>query len=99
MAPRADVRGRLLPACGHARRDASCASAAATARCGTTRASRDTETSVFGECGQFEERARWAHTICTLARAEGKRMMYGILPSAVADFPDVRHANVGVDEQ
>ena len=98
MAPRADVRGRLLPACGHARRDASCASAAATARCGTTRASRDTETSVFGECGQFEERARWAHTICTLARAEGKRM-YGILPSAVADFPDVRHANVGVDEQ
>ena len=53
---------------------------------------------MFGECGQLEERARWAHTICTLARAEGKRM-YGILPSAVADFPDVRHANVGVDEQ
>ena len=37
---------------------------------------------MFGECGQFEERARWAHTICTLARAEGKRM-YGILPSVV----------------
>ena len=74
------------------------ASAAATARCGTTRASSDTETSVFGECGQFEERARSAHTICTQARAVGKRM-YSILPSAVADFPDVRHANVGVDEQ
>jgi hypothetical protein len=63
------------------------------------RASSDTEDSVVGECGQLEERARWAHTIYTLARAEGKRM-HSILPSAVADFPScVGASSSGTEEQ